>query len=74
VLRVKSAKSRPSLVPPPQRTLHSSRTGRIDRIRNSDSFDLKLPMEAPGKDIHRPAVSVVGRVADVLIVEADFRR
>ena|SRR6516165_9075724 len=43
-------------------------------LRNSDSFDLKLPVEPPGKDIHWPAVGVVGGVSDVLIVKADFRR
>ena len=44
------------------------------RDDRGDAINLKLPVEPPAKDIHWPAVGVVARVADVLIVEGDFRR
>ena len=37
-------------------------------------IDLKLVVNPPGKDVNRPAISVVGGIADKLIVEADVRR
>ena len=36
--------------------------------------DLKLRVKPPGENIHRPAVSVVGRIDDKLIIDGHARR
>jgi hypothetical protein len=42
--------------------------GSGSRIGDRASFDLKLPMKAPGKHIDRPAVGIVAGVGNKLIV------
>ena len=37
-------------------------------------IDLKLPVNPPAKDIHRPAVGIVAAVGNELIVEGEVRR
>jgi hypothetical protein len=37
-------------------------------------IDLKVEMKPPAKNIYRPALGIVGGIADELIVEADINR
>jgi hypothetical protein len=42
-------------------------------INASGQINLKLPMDTPAKDIHRPTIGIVGGVSDELIVEREVR-
>jgi hypothetical protein len=39
------------------------------RKRGALIIDLELPMDTPAKEIHRPAIGIVGGVSDELIVK-----
>src|SRR6516164_7044978 len=43
-------------------------------ILRSCSLELELPMHAASENIHRPAIGIVGRIAEELVVESEAGR